>query len=113
MDITNPIVVIGGFLLLTVLLGYIVVGLSNLRNLMKARNQEFVLDFFIQALCDAAELMFDGKGRGKEKLAWVLGLVEKECGKRNIHFDVVAVTDVIEKFVREVINKSRESTNKA
>jgi hypothetical protein len=108
MDITNPVVVIVGFILITVVLTYIAAGLSNLRKMMKERNQEFVLDFFIHALCDAAELMFTGEGRGKEKLAWVVGLVEKECEKKGLKFDVVAVTDVIEKFVQEVINKARE-----
>lgn len=63
---------------------------------------------FIEAACQVAERVYDGDGRGKEKLAWVLGVVQVEVEKYGITFDVDQVTAIVDKYVHEVLNAGKE-----
>ena len=66
------------------------------------------LKHFIGAACEVAEKMYLGEGRGKEKLAWVLGLVLATATQYGITFDVQKVTDIIDQYVLEVLNAGQE-----
>lgn len=71
------------------------------------KNEEW-LKHFIGAACEVAEKMYVGEGRGKEKLAWVLGLVLATATQYGITFDVQKVTDIIDQYVLEVLNAGKE-----
>lgn len=107
MDITRIVIEVIAFVLFSAVLMYVTAGLINLRKAMNNSSYGWSIKFLVEALCDAAELMYDGPGRGNEKLEWVLSVVEKECEKKGITFDIKEVSDMIDTFVKEVINRGK------
>lgn len=105
MDITQFVVPVLGFLLGAAITFGITKFVTWRTNL--PMNEEW-LKHFIGAACEVAEKMYVGEGRGKEKLAWVLGLVLATSTRYGITFDVAKVTDIIDQYVLEVLNAGKE-----
>lgn len=60
-------------------------------------NQFSYLEGIVKTAVYAAEVLFDGDGRGAEKREYVTSYVEKICEQHKITFDVNAVRQMIEK----------------
>lgn len=67
-------------------------------------NKEGYLRSLVGSMCEVAERYFPGEGRGKEKLAWVLGTMLVEFDYHKISFDADEITTHINKYVEDVIN---------
>lgn len=67
-------------------------------------SQNEITQGFVEALVEAAEKLYEGKGRGKEKLAWVFGVLHSEAERLNITFNEKAVTDIVDAYVEKVFN---------
>lgn len=89
------------------ILGAVVTWLISAYNQAKSGPYGVYFKYLVGALCDAAEVWFDGPGMGKQKLEWVIGLLETEAAKNGIPFDAVAVSAMIEQYVDEVINAGK------
>ena len=60
-------------------------------------NQFSYLEEVIKVAVSAAEVLFDGDGRGAEKREYVTSYVEKICEQHKITFDANVVRQMIEK----------------
>lgn len=63
-----------------------------------------LLKIAVEAACEAAEKAYKGEGRGKEKLEFALEFVEAMLKEWHIHFNVAAVTELINKYVEDAFN---------
>ena len=107
MDITKILLLVLG----AVLAWLTVVLIAKYREAKTSPYGEY-FKFIVGAICDAAEIAFDGPGRGKEKFEWVMNLLAEECATQGIIFDAVAVSQLVEKYVDEIINAGRDKTAK-
>lgn len=94
--------------LIEVVLGAAIVGAAitlGVQQFLKWKaSQGEIPQALVEALVEIAEKMYEGKGRGKEKLAWVLGVLHAEAAKLNVEFDVDKTTEIIDAYVEKVFN---------
>ena len=76
-------------------------------------NQFSYLEGIVKTAVYAAEVLFDGDGRGAEKREYVISYVEKICEQHKITFDANAVRQMIEKSWLELTQEvaKNEDTN--
>ena len=74
--------------------------------LKEGKDMEWLTNF-VHATCEIAEMLYVGNGRGKEKLAWVIGVISTECEHYGLDFDEAKVTEIVDQFVRDVLNAGK------
>jgi hypothetical protein len=93
--------------LLTVTAKYLIDIIQTLKKNVKTTNLGWMIEMTIEAGCLLAEKMFKS-GEGQKKLAFVLNYVKSEAQRLGINIDMVEVTNLINKFVDEVINEGKK-----
>lgn len=76
----------------------------------KASGYGWAVNMAIEAGCEMAEKMFQS-GEGQKKLEFVLQYAEDEAKRMGIKFDKVQATEIINKYVEDVINAARKVTD--
>lgn len=90
-DITEIVVAIIG------LLGVVVTGwlIPYLKSKTTNENWNTIL-LWTKTFVEAAEVLFDGAGRGHEKRAYVISKIKEKCKENKITFDELAVRAALE-----------------
>lgn len=108
MDVTQILIIVGT-LLIGMFIAYTSAKAYAWFNKNKSQPYGFALEWFVESSCELVEKLYVGKGRGKEKLKNALQIIEGECARSGITFDVDQITEMINKYVLETINAVKNS----
>ena len=84
--------------------------IAHIRKNAKASGYGWAVDMAIEAGCEMAEKMFKS-GEGQQKLNFVLQYAADEAARMGIKFDKVKAIESINKYVNDVINKTRKDVD--
>jgi len=71
------------------------------------KDKEGYLVSIVHSVCLVAETLYLGSGRGKEKLAFVLGVMLHECERLGLSYDVDKLTEIVDAYIKDVLNAGK------
>lgn len=92
---------------LAVLTKYSIEIWQMVRKNIKTNQYGWMIELTVEAGCLLAEKLFKS-GEGQKKLAFVLNYVKTEAQRMGVNIDMVEVTNMINKFVDDVINEGKK-----